>query len=67
MKNNLYYIMLIDSETMETVEISRMSMSREHLIKEISAVAKCYNAHGYSLDKVRIFNTDKELLVSYDL
>ena len=63
----LYYIQLISMEDMETIEISRMSPSREHLIREVNAVAKCYNAHGYSLDKVRIFNTDKELLVSYDL
>ena len=67
MKYNLYYIQLISTEDMETLEISRMSSSREHLVKEANAVARCYNDHGYDIDKVRIFNTDRELLVSYDL
>lgn len=67
MKYNLYHIQLINTENMETVEISRMSASREHLIKEVSAVAKCYNDHGYYIDKVRIFNTNRKLVVSYDL
>lgn len=67
MKYNLYYIHLIDSEDMERVEISRMALGPGYLIGEINAVARCYNSHGYSLDKVRIFNTDRELLVSYDL
>lgn len=67
MKYKLYYIQLIDTEEMETVEISRMALSPGYLIGEIEAVAKCYNSHGYNLDKARIFNTDRELLVSYDL
>lgn len=67
MKQNLYYIHLISSEDMEILEISRMSSSREHLMKEINTVAKCYNLHGYSIDKVRVFNTSKKLLMSYDL
>lgn len=67
MKQNLYYIQLINTEDMETVEISRTSSSREHLIKEANAVAKCYNTHGYDIDKVRIFSSDKELLISYNL
>ena len=67
MKYNLYYIHLIDSEEMETVEISRMAVGPGYLIGEIEAVARCYNDYGYSLDKVRIFNADRELLVSYDL
>lgn len=67
MKYNLYYIHLIDLEEMETVELSRMAIGPGHLIGEIQAVAKCYNSHGYNIDKVRIFDTDKKLLVSYDL
>ena len=67
MKYNLYYIHLIDLEEMETVKISRMAIGSEYLIGEIEAVARCYNSHGYNLEKVRIFNTDRELLVSYDL
>ena len=67
MKYNLYYIHLLDSEDMETIEISRMALGPGYLIGEIEAVARCYNSHGYSLDKARIFNTDRELLVSYDL
>lgn len=67
MKHNLYYIQLINIEDMETIEISRISNSREHLIKEINAVVKCYNTHGYDINKIRVFNADKELLISYDL
>ena len=67
MKYNLYYVHLIDLEEMEIVEISRMAIGPGYLIGEIEAVARCYNDHGYSLDKVRIFNADRELLVSYDL
>lgn len=67
MKYSLYYIYLIDSEEMETVELSRMALGPGYLIGEIQAVARCYNSHGYSLDKARIFNADRELLVSYDL
>lgn len=67
MKYNLYYIQLINTEDMETTEISRMSSSREHLMKEVNAVAKCYNDHGYDIDKVRIFDANKKLVVSYDL
>lgn len=67
MKHNLYYIHLISTEDMETVEITRTSGSKEHLIKEANAVAKCYNTHGYDIDKVKIFSSNKELLISYNL
>lgn len=67
MKYNLYYIHLIDLEEMEIVELSRMAIGPSYLIGEIEAAARCYNSHGYSLEKVRIFNTNRELLVSYDL
>ena len=67
MKYNLHYIHLINSETMETKEIFWMSASREHLIKEINTIAKCYNNHGYDIDKIKIFDADRKLVVSYDL
>ena len=67
MKQNLYWIHLISIEDMETLEIFREATSHEHLIKEVNAVAKCYNTHGYYINKVRIFNSDKELLISYNL
>ena len=67
MKHNLYYIHLISTEDMEIIEISRTSNSREHLMREVNAVTRCYNAHGYDIDKIRVFNADKELLISYDL
>ena len=63
----LYWIKLYDTEDMSYVELSRISSSIEHLTKDLKAVVKCYNQHGYNLDKVRIFDTDKKLLVSYDL
>ena len=63
----LYWVQLYDTEDMETIEISRISSTLEHLIKDMEAVTKCYNDHGYNIDKVRIFNGNKELLVSYNL
>ena len=60
-------IQLISTKDSEVVNISRTATSEEHLLKEIKAVAKCYNDHGYSIDKVKVFNTDKELIASYDL
>ena len=67
MEQNLYFIQFIDTEEMETYEITRTSNSREHLIKEANAVARNYNLHGYGIDKVRIFSADKKLLISYNL
>ena len=62
-----YYIQLINTEDMETIEIFRTSSSCVHLIKEVNTVAKNYNLHGYYIDKIKIFNLDKELLISYNL
>ena len=63
----IYWVQLYDTEDMETIEISRISSSLERLIKDLKAVTKCYNDHGYNIDKVRIFDGNKKLLVSYNL
>ena len=63
----LYWIQLINTEDMETVEISRISSSIERIVKDMEAVSKCYNSHGYDIDKIRIFDMNKELLLSYNL
>ena len=59
-------IQLISTKDSEVVNISRTATSEEHLRREIKTVAKCYNNHGYSIDKVKVF-ADKELIASYDL
>ena len=59
-------IQLISTKDSEVVNISRTATSEEHLRREIKAVARCYNDHGYSIDKVKVF-TDEELIASYDL
>lgn len=63
----LYWVQLYDTEDMSYVEISRISSSLERLIKDMEAVTKCYNRHGYNINKVRIFNGNKKLLVDYNL
>lgn len=63
----LFWVQLYDTSDMSCLEISRISSSLERLIKDMKAVVKCYNQHGYDINKIRIFDTDKKLLVSYDL
>lgn len=63
----IYWVQLHNTEDMETIEISRISSTLERLIKDMEAVTKCYNNHGYNIDKIRIFDGNKKLLVSYNL
>lgn len=62
-----YYIQFISTGDMEIYEITRTASSRAKLIKEANTVAQNYNLHGYDIDKVKIFNSDKELVVTYNL
>ena len=67
MKQNLYWIHLISTEDMEVIEFSRTATGLEKMVRDTGAIADCYNLHGYDINKVRIFNEDKELLISYNL